>query len=209
MKHIILTWSILLFAVLVNAQCPDQSTWDMTDQNSTNWQAYLPPGSVWQMTSPFIGTTSGDIRDINIANDIGVTEGWVLLYKDFGCLNYPIQGAYPYFVMYNRFRGVVRLYQFNAIDQQYTKALVTAEIGSLSEEQASIFTLNNELALPNDEYYPVPNQTTDRAMNYVQDYSSNGSWFVTDFSVTFDHNIDNDVFYDLEFKTFSVLSRFV
>ena len=51
-----------------------------------------------------------DIDDINMGEDYSPTEGWVLLKKDFGCSGGGID--YPYFILYNKYRGVIRLFMY-------------------------------------------------------------------------------------------------
>jgi hypothetical protein len=196
---------ILLFLLLTilgysQAPCGNYLDWDWTKRESFDY-AYIQGVGRINISSPFHteGSASFDISNIIAAKDYFPNQGWVLLDKNFGCSSQYSETNYPYFMLYNKYRGIIRLFVFNNSGLQHQQAVATlAWDGS---NRTSLLTLNNIKAWASDKYYPTVLKD-DKALNYVQDYY-NSSWFVTDYYVLFDHNTDPNKLYNLEFKIFS------
>ncbi len=82
-----------------------------------NWETvdWMPTPAVVGQTlinSPWIGQGSiTSIYGIDVANDYKASDGWVLVYNSFDP-NSPGPLEDPYFILYNRYRGLMRIYFF-------------------------------------------------------------------------------------------------
>ena len=147
------------------------------DQGLINWM-----GSIW--TGPSKNVAS--IDKILNTDDYTPENGWLLLYRDFGC-----QGAinYPYFILYNKYRGKLRLFMLPYKMGSGQRALVTLRWADPSNS-TSLLTNATGISKPNDTYHQsgyenneVIASTTDNNMggNFYSDH-----WFVVDFDLAFD-----------------------
>lgn len=79
------------------------------------------------------GPAANDFNsDVPGVRDILPEDGWVLLFRDFGT---PDRGAvFPRFILYNRFRGLLRLFYFNPyFPEAFTYGVVTLQRQSASK----------------------------------------------------------------------------
>jgi len=91
-------------------------------------------------------------------------------------------------ILYNKYRGIIRLFAFNGDRQSHTSAIVTINwFGSNTNSMLS----NN---FPNQE-----NNEESCIVNYVTDFSPH-SWFTTDFVVSFDPTTIIQNYYSLEVR---------
>ncbi len=143
-------------------------------------------GSIW--TGPSKNVASID-RMLN-TNDYTPENGWILLYRNFGC-----DGAinYPYFILYNKYRGKMRLFMLPYKMDFGQRALVTLRWVDPSNS-TSLLTNATGMSKPNDTYHQygykndeVIASTTDNNMggNFYSDH-----WFVVDFDLAFDQLTD-------------------
>ena len=182
--------------------CGTHIDWDWTDPNAYDY-AYIT-GSVGQikLSSPFHteSSTSSDISYIISSKDYLPEQGWMLLDKVFGCPNQYAQTPFPYFLLYNKYLGKIRLFAFNNTNHQHQKAVVTVSFSDLFEK-TGLLTLQNTYPKTLDQYYPSV-LISDKGVNYVEDYFSS-AWLTTDFIMSFDYMTDNSKEYKLEFEVFS------
>lgn len=84
---------------------------DQTPPLSWEGISFMPvaPNTPNTIRTPWSGGTGTAISD-DMLNDYHQADGWVLLYNTFNTQTTP--GTY-YFVLYNKFRGLVRLYYYN------------------------------------------------------------------------------------------------
>lgn len=173
--------------------------WDWTKAENYDY-AYTAVNGKINISSPFHtqASASEDISSIIKAKDYLPEQGWVLLAKEFGSPAQPIASQYPYFILYNKFRGIVRLFLMNSNEFQHKNALVT--LSWLSDDKTSLLTNHNIYSFANDKYNSDASPT-DKGLNYVQDCYA---WLVSDFVVTFDNNTDpnNEKNYLLKFEIF-------
>jgi hypothetical protein len=152
-------------------------TFRSADQGTIDWM-----GSIW--TGPSRNVLS--INRILVNEDYTSSNGWTLLYKDFGC-----DGALnnPYFILYNKYRGKMRLFML-----LYKLNFGNGGIATLRwadpYKTTSLLTHSRGISLANDKYHTgvpinsdVITSTTDKISNSF--YSD--KWFVADFDIAFDH----------------------
>jgi len=156
-----------------------QNNWTFisADQGVVDWM-----GSIW--TGPSRNLLS--VNRMIMSEDYTPRNGWLLLYKDFGCnggLNH------PYFLLYNKYRGKLRLFML-----LYNLNFGNGGIATLrwtdGYKTTSLLTHGSGLSRVNYTYHSgtpisddVSTSTTDKISNsYYSD-----KWFVADFDVAFDH----------------------
>jgi hypothetical protein len=190
----ILVGLFMVFCVLHHqAQTPEPPCWytpdwDWTNLDIENWKGY------WQGQDPLDGhyidvpwntnASNGNVFNIADLKDYKPEQGWVLLWKDFGCPNVDVPGGIPHFFLYNKFTAVVRCFFYipsviSLVDQ------AKLEITWFDEENnTSLLTNTNEFAKPNSEYPLSVNGET--AYVIIEDNTGQG-WIAGEFMVMFDH----------------------
>lgn len=168
--------------------CGNPQNWDWTSMSSYDF-AYINGQGKVPLSSPFHTTASADetLTDIIRGKDFLPTEGWVLLRKVFGCPAQNIDTKFPHFMLYNKYRGIIRLFIFNGSSFEYQKAAITVS-WDYGTNKTSVFAPSEIIQSPNHEYHQGTKVSND-IVNYVQNYYS-AAWFVTDIPVTFDHLLD-------------------
>lgn len=184
---------------ILTRNAADDYSWDWTDPDSYSHAYIIGKGAV-PISSPFTTFTSASKPLSYIINgkDYLPEQGWCLLDKVFGTPNQYAETTYPYFILYNKYRGIVRVYALNVSGFQHTRAIVT--VGWSSSNKNALFALSGEYAEAQNEY--LRNNVNNKVVNYVDDYYANG-WFVTDFIVAFDHKTNEKNDYAIEFKIYS------
>jgi hypothetical protein len=158
--------------------------WDWTIFDGENWKGYWTnQESTPYMGSPFQNTSNTDIQDVIDASDFREEQGWVLLYKNFGCFDTPVQAGMPHFFLYNKFTAVIRMFYYVPSEAFYLKAKV--EIEWYSTDNTSLLTHGRKMALPNDEYSMGDN--AERTLFIIEDQPANGAWVMAEQLVHFDH----------------------
>lgn len=213
MKKIVTLLFFLSIALQFNAQtvrsapCPNLKNWDWTNQASYNF-AYVNGRGKIAISSPFHTTSSADqtLTDIIRGKDYIPTEGWVLLRQVFGCPQQNIDTNYPHFMLYNKYRGIIRVFIFNGSPVQYEKAAITVS-WDYGTNKTSIFAPSEVIQYPNIDYHNGT-KTSNDIVNYVQNYYS-AAWFVTDIPVTFDHLLDYSKDFFLRINVYSSVNSSV
>jgi hypothetical protein len=94
------------------------SVWDWRNSSAANWTAWIDVGSatptIRSINSPFEPTNTGQPNTQHLwlnqnTRDYQSTEGWELVYKDFG-VNSITGVSNPHFILYNRFRSIMRFF---------------------------------------------------------------------------------------------------
>ena len=162
--------------------CNWNLSWDWLNSNSSNWDAQVQ-GTVAHMGSPFIYGNSTDIVNLVDADDYHPTQGWVLLMRNFGCIGQlDVPYATPYFMLYNKFRGVIRLFIYVANTNVMTDASLVVKWNSPTQNN-SLLTNSNTHAKSN-EIYPLASNN-EQFVNYLNEYPNSGGWIVTDIQTNF------------------------
>ena len=180
--------------------------WNWQDGSNANWVAKTSVGNgifgITQMASPFTSNgSSADINSIALADDYRPKQGWVLLFKDFGYVDFSnsansanVDYDLPLFILYNKYTGTIRCFFYT-----------TAKGSNINSAVAKLFwnspnspSLNNSLLTLGKNYpqangsYPKPSNT-DSHFNYL-DYPNGPGWFSTEFKVHFDPNTNRNTY---------------
>lgn len=193
---------MLLLSISAKSQttpCWYDPTWNWQNGTPTNWVAYNVGGSM-QLLSPFTNpTNSTDIKSIQDGKDYRVEDGWVLYNRYFGCPGVPVNGEAPYFSLYNRFRGVLRVFVWSPYTQSLQQAKVTISWLNPTSSTAALSDLYHESSQGNDQYPKAMN--SEYGFNYVDQFYPFGAWYTTDFTINFDQLTDSTKNYDLQVES--------
>jgi hypothetical protein len=112
----------------VRLEDPDYcDTWSGSTDNS---------GYLARMGSPFVVPTSGQLSEIALTKDYAKANGWELVARDFGCRQ---AIATPYFALYNRSKGLVRVYIYQAPRKTYSKFMATVGLNNAGEPHTLVW----------------------------------------------------------------------
>lgn len=217
-KLLLLGVAAILRASSAAAQCPGATTptnfasWDWEtpaydasgNLNGTycnTWHANIGTGGVTapkDMRAPWdiAGTPSIDL--IAKTGDYKKANGWQLVRFDFGGKgSVPV----PYFMLYHRLTGVLRIYAYIANTAGYTGSVITlshasANQGTSGHSTATLSTTNALLQAP-DKYFSQSATTySQEQMTYVGFIGSRENWTMAQFTMALDPRV-NDVAYQL------------
>ena len=188
--------------------------WYSYPNKENNFQKY----TLWSRTANTGGILNNDtVKHVNVplpyfsfdggpaathfleSKDVHPDDGWVLLTRNFGEVDSPRQ---PFFMLYNKARGVIRLFFYYAGSQDYCFAKITMKSIKASTEAGSdataLFTFNKTDYSCIDNFHTT--DTTKNIWNGMVTYSEimPNSWSHADFVVGYDPVKRKDV--ALEFK---------
>jgi hypothetical protein len=195
--------SSLLYSQSQCTQCNwDWTNWSYTPGNS-NWDFISAGGNGVQdpgTGSPWAGSVPA-INTIYNYNDYTIANGWVLLYKDFGCY---AGTNYPYFILYNKYTGKMRLflYLYMGFDQNpLNKALVKLKWNDPTLS-TSLLSLSNANYYANSNYHATSYISDDVGTYVLNNADQNlikNNFFVADFNMAFDPQTPRLTNYQLNF----------
>jgi hypothetical protein len=169
--------------------------WELTDRNNPNFCKYwyARTGSnqfLTRMGSPFVEASSGKLLQIIDNEDYKKAKGWELLYRNFGCF---ADIANPYFVLYNRFTGIMRVYVYNNSPETYTQLAVSVTPDRTDGLPATT-AQGREFMYAPDKYLANATGGTDLLLS-VNESGGSSRWLVAESNMTLDPNI-----YDLAYR---------
>ncbi len=145
----IYTLCLLITSMLIC--CQDDQISEITQSNSVitkavptpnfNWETsdWMPtPPNQTRIPSPWIGQGSiVSAYGIEISNDHKASEGWILLYNTFDS-SAPGQLVNPYFILYNKYRGLMRIYLYLTTQFIATSSYIQDGLSVISSSETSI-----------------------------------------------------------------------
>lgn len=152
-----------------------ESTWNWKDE--WYWIHYPDPGGgYFQVPSPFYSGIPG------LENfDYEENDGWLLMARDFGDEVTPATQI-PFFILYNKYRGIMRFFGYLNLPQTYSGGVITLGFTSASRTKC----INGEGIIA-----PLSKHDLDQK-NAVLTRLQNG-WNYADFHVLYDPNTANVV----------------
>jgi len=125
--------------------------WDWTDDRPYDLYVKSDIGVTKHPNIPLpYFSNEGPASELNIPGDWDIRreEGWVLLYRDFGV---PEHGAtMPLFILYNRFRGIVRFFYFNTLESESHTFSIVHLSQKFPSVAAALFTFDGRDAYLNN-----------------------------------------------------------
>jgi hypothetical protein len=169
--------------------------WELTDRNHPDYCKYwyARTGSnvyLTRMGSPFVEATSGKLLQIIDNEDFKKSKGWELLYRNFGCF---ADIANPYFILYNRSTGMMRVYVYNNSAETYTQLSVSVT-PDRTDGLPAVTAQGREYMYAPDKYLANATNGTDVLLS-VNESGGSSRWLVAETNMTLDPNI-----YDLAYR---------
>jgi hypothetical protein len=210
------------------SQCPTQST-DITANpfvcglygdaaDNINWNWELPSSdpnycAQWdahadasatvlvQMGSPFVNASTGTLALIAENQDYTRVKGWELLRRDFGCTH---PTSYPYFVLYNRYSGLMRIFIYQ--NQQTLFSSMSVQITPVEITYPATTASGDPVEAAPDKYLSTNASSTIGKNIYAvsDDLGGSNRWTVINFQPSFDKNIASYTNASLAFKIWGV-----
>ncbi len=173
-----------------NYQNPEDPTgllkWDWRQPYWFGYRKSTPTPQYYQINSPFYDIYNPNLFDLSSlsAKNYDPLSGWELLQKDFGTPT--IAPPNPYFVLYNKYTGLIRLFvQINSNYQSTKSAMLSLKFkesiktaGTLSQLGDKSFALNS---FKNTAKISVPNQYLNGGQG-----SNNFFWLYADYNTLYD-----------------------
>ncbi len=139
-----------------------------------------PPGT--SITVPW-GSGSNQLFDADLATDYNNSDGWVLVYNMFNTSFLPNPG---YFMLYNRYRGLLRIYFYLYPSGSTPSSFIThgLTLGGTNPASPLLNFAGNDI---------TDVSTNLQNASQVQPYQlvTSGGWYVAQFELAFDQNITN------------------
>jgi hypothetical protein len=163
------------------------------------WRANITTTQVvpaYPMESPWFKPGSVGLRDISIVKDYRKADGWELVRMDFGASgSVPV----PYFILYNKGTGVLRVFAFVLTPNPYTGIIFTMLHGgnnNYSNSTAGTRGLARQRIKAPDKYLTQPSSSNgdEEQTSYVAFFSGSGHWAMGQFTMLLDPNITNSAF---------------
>lgn len=186
--------------------------WEITDKTlgpayCNNWYARTSSVStkLTLMGSPFADPGTGAIDLIRQSHDYTQAKGWVLLRRDFGCSHVT---AYPYFVLYNKYTGMIRVFVYQPVEQTHYTGIAVQIEPVKNPRPATTATADNVMAAPDKYLTTTASDTIGKGLVAAGESGGSGGWTLAQFNPGFDPNIQNAVYTGagLKFTVFGVTS---
>lgn len=165
-----------------------------------NWETedWMPtPPNQSQISVPWVGQGSlASAYGTDIINDIKASEGWELLYNTFDD-NAPGPLVNPYFILYNKYRGIMRVYLYVTTQFVTPSSYIEDGIAVVSNHQTSILNfLGNEI---------VDGEANQKSYSQVQPLPFDGSqplaankWYMMQYEMAYDPNLSTIPYNDIQ-----------
>lgn len=171
------------------------ATWDWRDDTPSNWMAYIrvkPIANTYLQTElqfpfrPQSGNQYPNVAHLNTNTlfDYAPSDGWELIFRAFGVgPSASLAVENPTFVLYNRFRGILRVFVWLTVDpgQIATEAAVTAEF----ESPGVASTLFSLMESPTHAVEGFDKSLSSTTLNEYNN-TVGGEWLFADIPVAYD-----------------------
>jgi hypothetical protein len=180
------------------AQMPtngDYCNWDWEDQDLDNWKKATPSG--WaRINPPFLEETpaNGELYKVQETDDYTKAKGWELIWAQFG----PSDIVNPYFILYNKYRGILRAFFYLESYEAYSHTAATLSY-SYSSNKPGVLTAGDEYSIAPDKYLANP-ALGNNMITVIIPKHGRTSWGVADFPMFLDKNIKNAIYQGATFE---------
>ena len=142
-----------------------------------------PDGRKWNYVQPAFSNTEARVDlmdDIWKYQDYTKVKGWNLVWANFF-------EQYPYFMLYNKYRGLMRVFFFRTSggDELFKNFAVTL---NFKGKKSSLFSFGNDYKQATDKYL-ANTSTGDDVLTTVIPVVNVGQWGCAQFTIFFDDNI--------------------
>lgn len=167
--------------------------WENLDWMPTpSMQSQIP--SPWSGQGSLVGTYG-----IDIINDRKACDGWELLYNTFDS-NVTAPLVNPYFVLYNKYRGIMRIYLYLTTSFVTTSSYIQDGITIVSNYKTSILNyLGHDIVdldkEPHKQYMQMQPAPIDGSLPLAAN-----RWYMMQYELAYDPNLANIPYNDIQFS---------
>ncbi|WP_461642624.1 hypothetical protein [Labilibaculum euxinus] len=158
-----------------------------------NWENvdWMPtPANQSPISVPWIGQGSiADLYSLDVVNDYKMINGWVLLYNTFS--NQGISALEnPYFILYNKYRGIMRIYTYITTPFVTTSTHLNDGLFLNSNHSSSIFNFMGADLIDGSERKSAYKQVQPKTLTGSAPVASN-RWYMVEYELAYDDNLKN------------------
>lgn len=166
---------------LTRAIVPESFDWDTAD--------YMPTPPTQVIPVPWIGQGSiAPYYGLDVVNDHKHSDGWELVYNSFRSSGPNLND--PYFILYNKYRGLLQLYVYVTNQTVLPSNNVLAEISMLGAEETTMFNfLGTTIVDPDRKFKSYDMLMPSLGTNGVQ-FAPN-KWYMVQYELAYDPSIEN------------------
>lgn len=177
------------------AVTPNQFNWETVDWMPT------PPGQT-QIPPPWVGQGSiASVYGTDVINDHKAADGWVLVYNTFDPnATSPLQN--PYFILYNKYRGLMRIYLYTTTQFVVPSSYVVDGLTVVSSTSSSMLNF-----LGADIVDPTKNQNS---FTQIEPAPIDGSaplasnkWYMLQYEMAYDPQIASLNYQNIQLSWFT------
>ena len=185
MKRTIFSLFIVIIGCPLIGQMPtdgDYTNWNWEDQTQANWRSKY--GNEWiDINPPFAPTTEriDNMVEVHSSGDYTKAKGWKLLWAQF-------DGYYPYFILYNPYKGIVRAF-FYLETTPFSDVLATLSFNDINSP--GILSYGNEYQSSTEDYYSGDVSSDNDMIAVVIPNIGAETWGAIDFPILYDNYIQN------------------
>lgn len=155
--------------------------WETADYMPTP-NGYEPIPSPWNGAGSLVGT-----YDLSVLNDRKKSDGWTLLYNSF-TTDATKYASNPYFVIYNKYRGIMRVFYYVTTEFITTSSFVMDNLHIISRYPIRMFSFADNVL--------VNGSNTRVELTHIQPKASDGSlpvashkWYMAQYEMAYDPSI--------------------
>lgn len=167
--------------------------WENADWMPTpSMQSRIP--SPWSGQGSLVGTYG-----IDIVNDRKAFDGWELLYNTFDS-NVTAPLVNPYFILYNKYRGIMRIYLYLTTSFVTTSSYIQDGITVVSNCKTSILNYLGQDIIdiakePNKQYMQMQPAPIDGSLPLAAN-----RWYMMQYELAYDPNLADIPYKDIQFS---------
>lgn len=161
----------------------------LMDWENLDWMP-TPQGQS-RIPSPWSGQGSlVPTYGIDIANDRKASDGWVLLYNTFDA-DAPGALINPYFILYNKYRGIMRIYLYVTTSFITPSSYIQDKVAINSNYSSSLFNFLGQDVIDvtekiTQQYAQIQPAPLDGSSSFVSN-----RWYMMQYELAYDSNIAN------------------
>ena len=171
--------------------------WELTDQNDpaycSMWYARTDnSGNLTLMSSPFVNANIVILDNISQQRDFTRDKGWELLRRDFGCSHVT---AYPYFILYNKYTGLMRLFIYTPVGQPQYSGIAAEIIANTNNAYPATTAFSDTIQTAPDKFLTsTPSGNFGKGMVAIGEPGGIAKWSLVEFNPSYDPNIQNAIY---------------
>lgn len=175
---------------------------EIFDWENADWMP-TPPGQT-RIPSPWMGQGSlGSVVGLDVVEDRRACDGWELVFSSFST-NGPELVPNPYFILYNKYRGIIRTYIYINTQFVISSSYLQDNISISSPgNNSSIFNFLGKEWIDMNEPFPQSYQQIQPGADDGTPPLATNKWYMTQHELAYDKNLVGAAPYNLYSLTYN------